>query len=255
MKPLLLSIFLSVSFSANAEETDVTNIPSTALSTTSGIQYQIIQEGSGEHPQANSLVTVHYSGWTMDGNLFDSSYQRGQSISFSLQQVIQGWTEGVQLMTKGGKARFWIPEELAYKGQPGSPQGMLVFDIELIDFVNPPSPPSPLVPPQDAKTTTTGRPFLILSGESTSTTPTTTSKITLHYNIWSASGELEQSTVLSKTPLTMALSDLQPEWQEVLLQMKENDRVLLWYLPQASSLQSYRNSPIVLYEMSLIQIH
>jgi len=77
---------------------------------------------------------VHYSGWTTDGKMFDSSVTRGEPASFALNQVISGWTEGVQLMVEGEKARFWIPENLAYKGQPGAPAGMLVFDVELLSI-------------------------------------------------------------------------------------------------------------------------
>jgi peptidylprolyl isomerase len=77
------------------------------------------------------MVEVDYTGWTTDGKMFDSSITRGQPAQFPLGHVIPGCTEGVQLMVDGEKARFWIPEELAYKGRPGAPQGMLVFDIEL----------------------------------------------------------------------------------------------------------------------------
>jgi peptidylprolyl isomerase len=77
-------------------------------------------------------VLVHYTGWTTDGKMFDSSVARGQPAPLGLDQVIAGWTEGVQMMVEGEKRRFWIPERLAYAGAPGSPAGMLVFDIELI---------------------------------------------------------------------------------------------------------------------------
>ena len=85
-------------------------------------------------------MKVHYSGWTTDGKLFDSSVQRGAPTSFALNQVIKGWTEGVQLMVEGEKTRFWIPEELAYKGRPGAPAGMLVFDVELLHILDTPPP-------------------------------------------------------------------------------------------------------------------
>jgi peptidylprolyl isomerase len=75
---------------------------------------------------------VNYTGWTTDGKMFDSSVQRGEPATFSLNQVIPGWTEGLQMMVEGEKRRFWIPESLAYQGQPGQPAGMLVFDVELI---------------------------------------------------------------------------------------------------------------------------
>ena len=74
---------------------------------------------------------MHYTGWTTDGKMFDSSVTRGEPSTFPLNQVIKGWTEGVQLMAEGEKTRFWIPEKLAYGGKT-APYGMLVFDIELI---------------------------------------------------------------------------------------------------------------------------
>ena len=77
---------------------------------------------------------VHYTGWTTDGKMFDSSVVRGQPAQFPLNRVIAGWTEGLQLMVVGEKRRFWIPEDLAYKGKAGAPQGMLVFDVELMSF-------------------------------------------------------------------------------------------------------------------------
>ena len=111
--------------------------------------------GTGDqHPDAWDSVTVHYSGWTTDGNLFDSSVVRGEPTSFPLNRVIPGWTEGVQLMVVGEKRRFWIPEKLAYQGQPGRPAGMLVFDVELLGIEDAPAPPQAPVyvaaPPADA---------------------------------------------------------------------------------------------------------
>jgi peptidylprolyl isomerase len=114
---------------------DVKAAPSDAKRTASGIAYKVLKPGSGgKHPNANSTVTVQYSGWTTDGKMFDTSVTKGQPISFPLDGVIKGWTEGVQLMTVGEKTRFWIPDSLAYKDQPGRPQGMLVFDIELLEI-------------------------------------------------------------------------------------------------------------------------
>ena len=112
---------------------DVAAPPSDAQVTASGLATKVLEPGSGTvHPRANSRVKVHYSGWTTDGQMFDSSVVRNEPISFGLNQVISGWTEGVQLMVEGEKRRLWIPERLAYGGQRGAPQGMLVFDVELI---------------------------------------------------------------------------------------------------------------------------
>jgi len=112
---------------------DVAAAPADAEKTSSGLASKVLQAGTGaDHPKRNSTVVVHYSGWTTDGQMFDSSVMRGQPAKFPLDQVIKGWTEGVQLMVPGEKRRFWIPEKLAYGGQEGKPQGMGGFDVELI---------------------------------------------------------------------------------------------------------------------------
>lgn len=115
---------------------DVAEPPANAEKTESGLASRVLEKGTGsEHPSARDRVTVHYTGWTTDGKMFDSSKRRRRPAVFPLNRVIKGWTEGVQLMVKGEKRRFWIPEELAYKGRPGAPAGMLVFDIELLDIL------------------------------------------------------------------------------------------------------------------------
>jgi FKBP-type peptidyl-prolyl cis-trans isomerase len=120
---------------------DVAAAPKTAKKTASGLAYRVLKPGTGKHPTATDAVRVHYTGWTTDGKMFDSSVMRGQPIAFSLSQVIKGWTEGVQLMKVGEKSRFWIPGNLAYGDtptRPGAPAGMLVFDIELVEILTPP---------------------------------------------------------------------------------------------------------------------
>lgn len=112
---------------------DVAAPPSDSLKTTSGLSIKIVEKGTGTtHPGPTDRVTVHYTGWTTDGKMFDSSVARGEPATFALNQVIDGWTEGLQRMVEGDKARLWIPEHLAYQGQPGQPAGMLVFDVELL---------------------------------------------------------------------------------------------------------------------------
>jgi peptidylprolyl isomerase len=111
---------------------DVKAPPADAKKTASGLAYKVLREGiGGRHPRVGGSVTVHYTGWTTDGKMFDSSVVRGEPSSFMVDQVIPGWTEGVQLMYEGEKARFWVPENLAYKGK-SAPYGMLVFDVELL---------------------------------------------------------------------------------------------------------------------------
>jgi FKBP-type peptidyl-prolyl cis-trans isomerase len=114
---------------------DVAAPPADATTTASGLVTKVLTPGTGsKHPHATSVVKVHYTGWTTDGEMFDSSVARAQAISFGLNQVIAGWTEGVQLMVEGETRRLWIPERLAYGGRPGAPKGMLVFDVQLIQI-------------------------------------------------------------------------------------------------------------------------
>ncbi len=113
---------------------DVAAPPEDAQKSDSGLASKVLVKGTGsQHPNATSSVTVHYTGWTTDGKMFDSSVVRGQTATFPLNRVIKGWTEGLQLMVVGEKRRFWIPADLAY-GENGRVPGMLVFDVELFEF-------------------------------------------------------------------------------------------------------------------------
>lgn len=117
---------------ANGDKEGVVTLPS-------GLQYQVLREGNGKQPKATDRVRCHYEGMLIDGTLFDSSIQRGEPAVFGLNQVIAGWTEGVQLMKEGAKYRFFIPYNLGYgergAGQQIPPYSALVFDVELIDVL------------------------------------------------------------------------------------------------------------------------
>jgi FKBP-type peptidyl-prolyl cis-trans isomerase len=106
--------------------------------TASGLQYEVIKKGRGEHPTASSTVKVHYTGTTINGEIFDSSVERNEPISFPLNAVIPGWTEGVQLMNVGAKYRFYIPQELAYgQNSPTAlipPYSVLIFEVQLLEI-------------------------------------------------------------------------------------------------------------------------
>jgi FKBP-type peptidyl-prolyl cis-trans isomerase len=125
--------------------------------TASGLQYEVLTEGHGDHPKATDKVTVNYKGTLLDGTVFDSSYDRGQPLSLPLNGVIPGWTEGVQLMTPGSKYKFYIPSGLAYGEHGGGsqigPNSTLVFEIELISIDKPDAPaaPAPAAPAKPEK--------------------------------------------------------------------------------------------------------
>lgn len=111
------------------------------VTTESGLQYEVITQGTGAKPTAESTVKVHYHGTLIDGTVFDSSVDRGQPVEFPLNGVIPGWTEGVQLMPVGSKYKLYIPSELGYganvpPGGPIGPNSVLIFEVELIDIIN-----------------------------------------------------------------------------------------------------------------------
>lgn len=117
-----------------AENAKKPNVKTTA----SGLQYEVIKEGTGAKPTATSTVKVHYEGKLVDGTVFDSSIKRGEPVSFPLNQVIPGWTEGLQLMSVGSKYRFVIPANIAYGEQGGGPippNSVLTFEVELLEIV------------------------------------------------------------------------------------------------------------------------
>jgi peptidylprolyl isomerase len=120
---------------------DVAKPPGDALKTAKGVFYKVLTKGTGaQSPSGNDQVTVHYTGWTTDGKRFDSSIPGGKPRQFRVTGVIPGWTDALIGMVVGDKWRVWIPEELAYKGAPNRPQGMLVFDVELLGIDAAPAP-------------------------------------------------------------------------------------------------------------------
>lgn len=118
---------------------DVEAPPDDAERSESGLAWVVLEPGDGEtSPGREDLVRVHYTGWETDGRMFDSSVARGEPATFPVANVIEGWVEGLQLMSEGERRRLWIPAELAYGNRPDltdAPQGMLVFDVELIEVL------------------------------------------------------------------------------------------------------------------------
>ena len=103
--------------------------------TMAGVRYRVLTKGEGkDNPTLGSTVTIHYTGWTTKGRMFDSTLKTGEPATFGLRGLIDGWKDVIQYMVVGDVFRVWIPEKLAYKGKPGRPAGTLVFDIELLDF-------------------------------------------------------------------------------------------------------------------------
>ena len=212
---------------------DVAAAPGDAEKTASGLASKVLTKGTGtEKPQYQDKVKVHYTGWTTDGKMFDSSVKRGQPASFPLKGVIPGWTEGLQLMVVGEKRRFWIPKEIAYNDQPGKPAGMLVFDVELLEIIAGPKPiPAPAdvaAAPADATKTTSGLAWKITQKGTGKDHPSAESFAQFHFTAWTPAGVMLQSSVQNGRPLNIPLDKGVPAWKEIIPLMVAGEKRLVW---------------------------
>ena len=236
---------------------DVAAVPADAEKTKSGLASKVITTGSGNRkPAANDIITVHYTGWTSDGKMFDSSYTRDMPATFPLDRVIAGWRECVQLMIVGEKRRCWIPQQLAYKGQPGRPSGMLVFDVELMEAR--PSPAAAPVdvaqPPSDARRTPSGLAYKVLTPGTGSQHPSADSQVTVNYTGWTTDGKMFDSSVLRGSPATLGLDQVIKGWTEGVQLMVEGEKTRFW-IPEPLAYQGKPGSPkgMLVFDIELIK--
>ena len=215
---------------------DVAAAPADAEKTASGLASKVLKPGTGkDHPGAEDTVKVHYTGWMIDGKMFDSSVVRGQPAEFPLDHVIKGWTEGLQLMVEGEQRRFWIPGKLAYgdePGPPGRPSGTLVFDVELLGIKK--APPAPAVPtdvaavPKNAKKTESGLAYRVLTKGKGKVHPAATDLVKVHYTGWTTDGKRFDSSVVRGQPAEFPLSGVIKGWTEGVRLMVEGEKTRFW---------------------------
>ncbi|HVV16431.1 MAG TPA: FKBP-type peptidyl-prolyl cis-trans isomerase [Polyangia bacterium] len=221
---------------APAAPADVAAAPSDAQKTPSGLASKVLFKGKGHgHPGPHDRVTVQYTGWTTDGKMFDSSIPTGEPATFPLDAVIKGWGEGLQLMVKGEKRRFWIPGNLAYGDtpeRPGAPAGTLVFDVELLEFKHVPPPPETpadvAAAPKDAKKTASGLAYKILKHGKGKEHPTASSTVEVHYSGWTTDGKMFDSSVARGQPATFPLDGVIKGWTEGLQLLVAGDKARFW---------------------------
>jgi peptidylprolyl isomerase len=261
---VVFAFLISLNAAAQVPETppDVAAPPEDAACTDSGLCSKVLSAGTGEeHPDAWDQVTVHYSGWTTDGRLFDSSFKRGKPATFPLNRVIPGWTEGLQLMVEGEVRRLWIPSELAYNNQPGRPAGMLVFDVQLLGIENQPEPPPPpktpadvAAPPEDAETTASGLASKVLRPGVGQSHPKKSSTVTVHYSGWTTDGKLFDSSVTRGQPATFPLNRVIPGWTEGLQLMVVGERRRFW-IPEKLAYKGAAGAPkgMLVFDVELIE--
>ena len=235
---------------------DVKAPPADAQKTASGLASKVITPGKGkDHPGPKDTVTVHYTGWKTDGQMFDSSVLRDKPASFPLDRVIAGWTEGLQLMVEGEKRRFWIPEALAYKGVR-DPKGMLVFDVELLSFI--PYPVTPVdvkAAPSDSKKTPSGLAYKVLKPGTGGRHPSASSNVTVHYSGWTTDGKLFDSSVVRGMPISFGLDGVIKGWTEGLQLMVEGEKTRFW-IPAKLAYAHDKSKPqgMLVFDVELIDI-
>lgn len=212
---------------ATANASGATTNSGEGVTTASGLQYIVVQEGTGPAPQAGEIVSVHYKGTLQDGTVFDSSYDRGEPITFPLGQgmVIPGWDEGIALMKKGGKATLIIPPDLAY-GEQGAgsdipPNATLTFEVELVDIqAGAPKEPTK-VAEADYTTTPSGLKYYDLQAGD-GATPQKGQEVIVHYTGWLTDSTKFDSSLDRGQPFNFPIGAGQviPGWDEGVASMK-----------------------------------
>lgn len=215
--------------------------------TESGMFYIMEKEGSGDvHPTQEDKITAHYHGTLLDGTVFDSSYDRGEPFTFSLGGVINGWKEAIPMLTKGGKGKFFIPSNLGYGNRPAGkipPNSVLVFDIELVDFMDPETARKAELEKMKGaiakeaatmsnyakekglavQTSESGIQYNI-SKEGSGDNPTTASLVTAHYHGTLLDGTVFDSSVDRGEPITFRLGQVIRGWQEAIPMLKKGGK-------------------------------
>ncbi|NND01701.1 MAG: FKBP-type peptidylprolyl isomerase, partial [Acidimicrobiia bacterium] len=256
---LVIFLVSSILTAAVPAPANVAAPPEEAERTASGLASLVLVEGTGNvHPSKMAIVEVHYTGWTTDGEMFDSSVARGKKSSLPLNRVIAGWTEGVQLMVVGEKRRLWIPEELAYAGKADRPAGMLVFDIELFGFQEPIPPPQVPVdvaePPLDAVFTRSRLASKVLEAGTGTEHPTKKSNVTVHYSGWTTDGRMFDSSVVRGKPATFPLNRVIAGWTEGLQLMVKGESRRFW-IPQKLAYKGQPPKGMLVFDVTLLDFN
>ena len=238
---------------------DVAAAPADATRTASGLATKVLTPGTGkEHPTPAATVKIHYTGWTPDGKMFDSSVPRGKPVAFPVGRVIAGFSEGIQLMVEGEKRRLWIPGPLAYDNsdRPGVPKGMLVFDVELLGISEPPTAPSDVAaPPADAQRTASGLASKVLKPGTGTEHPKASSTVQVHYRGWTTDGNMFDSSVVRGAPISFSLDRVIAGWTEGVQLMVEGEKRRFW-IPSKLAYDGQAGMPqgMLVFDVELLKI-
>jgi len=233
---------------------DVAAVPADATKNPSGLATKLVKPGTGtEHPAKDEIVVVDYIGWTSDGKMFDSTEAHGGPRTLALNRILPGLSEGVQMMVVGETRRMWIPQGLAFKGQPGKPAGQVVFDVTLLGM--PLRAPADVShPPSDAERTATGMYYKVLQPGSGKHHPTKADEVTVNYTGWTTDGKMFDSSYTRGEPMTLELDRVIAGWQEGIPLMVEGEKVRFW-VPEKLAYKG-KNPPygMLVFDIELIRI-
>lgn len=256
---------------------DVKAPPAGAKKTPKGIAYRVLKQGKGgPKPGPDNNVKVHYTGWTTDGRMFESTQVKGQASEFVVKSAaLAGWSDALPVMSAGDRVRFWIPEELAYKGAPGKPQGLVVFDVELLEIKAPtatppadgghgdgasapkpgdqPAPPDVAAPPKDAKKSPKGVFYKFLSARKQAARPTAADTVKVHYTGWTTDGKQFDSSVSRGQPAEFPLGGVIAGWTDGLQLMAIGEKARFW-IPQELAYQGGDPKGMLVFDVELLEI-
>jgi len=233
---------------------DVAAPPADAIKSKSGLASEVLKPGTGHiHPGKDEVVTIDYSAWTTDGKMIDSSQVRGKPSTLAVKRMLPGLGEGVQLMVVGESRRLWIPESLAYKGQQGKPQGMLVFDVTLVDLPTR-APADVKKPPADATKTKSGLAYQVLQPGTGTRHPKRSDVVTVNYTGWTTDGKMFDSSLVRGTPSSFPLDRVIEGWTEGMALMTEGEKVRFWIPEQLAYKGSQPPFGTLVFDIELIKI-
>ncbi len=236
---------------------NVAAAPEDAIRSETGLASKVLASGSGTiHPETKDTVRIHYTGWTSDGKMIDSSVARDIPAVLKLDRVIPGWTEGMKLMVTGEKRRLWIPESMAYAGREGRPKGSLVFDVELLDILRPPAAPEDVAgPPESAHRTKSGVASVVLQQGTGTVHPKGSKEVEVTYTGWTTDGKMFDSSITRGKPAVFPLNRVIPGWTEGLKLMVEGEKRRFW-IPEKQAYKGKEGFPagMLVFDVELISI-
>jgi FKBP-type peptidyl-prolyl cis-trans isomerase len=235
--------------------------PADATRTSSGLAYKFLSRGSGgDRPNVWDRVKLHYTGWSSDGTMLETSSHAGRPSAFDVSNVMPGWQEALPLMAAGDRARVWLSAALAGRDQTRGPERNVVYDLELVSverLPEPPRAPTPLAAaPKDARKTKTGLGYRIQKQGAGGTRATANDRVVMAYSAWTTDGKLFDSTLLRGKPASLPVSGLIPGWAEGLRMMAKGDKATFW-IPEKLAYAGRDGSPrgMLVYQVELLDIH